>query len=200
MPEKTSQGTAKSSQAKVGPRGLFLDRDGVINVETNYLYLIEHARFMPGIFELCRTAQHMGYRLIVVTNQAGIGRGIHTEQQYFDLMDWMRGEFAREGVTLDAVYHCPFHPEAELAEYRRESLDRKPGPGMILRGAAEFSLDLAASIMVGDRCSDIAAANAAGVGKAFLIDGTEPGPCDGSYEMVQTLEAVREWLVKREEI
>jgi len=178
-------------------RALFLDRDGVINVESNYLYQIEHARFMPGIFELCATAQELGYRLIIVTNQGGIGRGIHTEEDYFILMDWMRAEFAKRGVVFDAIYHCPFHPEAELPEYRRDSHDRKPGPGMILRGAEEFDLDLSASVMVGDRCTDIGAANAAGVGQAFLIHGTEDGACTGDYIFVQSLEDVRAWLLQK---
>jgi D-glycero-D-manno-heptose 1,7-bisphosphate phosphatase len=181
-------------------RALFLDRDGVVNVENNYLYRIADARFMPGIFDLCRTAQSLGYRLIIVTNQGGIGRGIHTELEYFELMEWMRAQFAVEGIIFDAIYHCPYHPTAELPEYRRDTIDRKPAPGMILRGAAEFSLDLAASVMVGDRCTDIAAAQAAGVGKAFLIAGTEPALCEDSfdYETVETLEAVRAWLISSE--
>jgi len=180
------------------PRALFLDRDGVINVEINYLHKIDEARFIPGIFDLCRTAQQLGYRLIIVTNQAGIAHGIYTEQQYFQLMDWMRSEFAREGVTFDAVYHSPWHPQAKLPEYRCDSLDRKPAPGMVLRGAAEFSLDLSASVLIGDRCSDVAAANAAGIGHAFLISGTEHAPCDGTYTLIHSLDELRSWLLTQE--
>jgi D-glycero-D-manno-heptose 1,7-bisphosphate phosphatase len=186
------------SEKSSAPRALFLDRDGVINVEVNYLYLIEHARFMPGIFDLCRTAQQLGYHLIIVTNQGGIGKGLHTEEQYQTLMTWMRAEFAREGITFDAIYHAAYHPEALLEEYLRDSHLRKPAPGMMLRGASEFSLDLAASVLVGDRCTDIEAANAAGIGHAFLIKGTETTPCEGNYETAATLEEIRQWLVTQE--
>ncbi len=176
-------------------RALFLDRDGVINEEVNYLVQWEHVRFVEGIFELCRTARGLGYRLIVVTNQAGIARGFYTEDDFHTLMEWMRGEFEREGCALDAVYYCPTHPEHGVGAYKRESIDRKPGPGMLLRGAAEFGVDLAASVFVGDRCTDVAAGNAAGVGKMFLLRGVEEAACEGDYEAVSSLDEVRRHLV-----
>jgi D-glycero-D-manno-heptose 1,7-bisphosphate phosphatase len=178
-------------------RGLFLDRDGVINEEIGYLSRAEDVRFVEGIFSLCRTAVGLGYRLIVVTNQAGIARGLYTEADYQTLMEWMRGEFRREGVELDAVYHCPFHPEHGVGEYRREHEDRKPGTGMLRRGARELGIALGESVMVGDRCSDIAAANAAGLRQAFLMRGTEEGGCPGSYLAVRSLEEVELWLGER---
>ena len=177
-------------------RALFLDRDGVVNVEVGYLSRREDARFMEGIVPLCRTARALGYLLIVVTNQAGIARGLYTEQDFQDLMTWMRAELHAQGVTFDAVYHCPFHPVHGLGEYKREHPDRKPAPGMLLRGAAEFHLDLAQCILVGDRCSDIAAANAAGLRQAFLLAGTEPGPCPGLHLPVTSLAEVEAWLVR----
>ena len=178
-------------------RGLFLDRDGVINQEIGYLSRAEDVRFVEGIFSLCRTAAGLGYRLIVVTNQAGIARGLYTEADYQTLMEWMRGEFRREGVALDAVYHCPFHPEHGVGEYRREHEDRKPGTGMLRRGARELGIALNESVMVGDRCSDIAAANAAGLRQAFLMRGTEEGRCPGRYFEVRSLEEVELWLGER---
>ena len=117
----------------------------------------------------------LGYRLIVVTNQAGIARGYYTEADFERLMEWMRTALRAEGVELDAVYFCPFHPVHGVGEYKREHEDRKPGTGMLRRGAAEFGISLTQSVMVGDRCSDIAAANAAGLRQAFLISGTEEG-------------------------
>ncbi|SNT36213.1 D-alpha,beta-D-heptose 1,7-bisphosphate phosphatase [Granulicella rosea] len=177
-------------------RALYLDRDGVINVETGYIHQSEKVRFVDGIFSLCRTAQRLGYRLIVVTNQAGIGRGLYTAIQYEELMAWMRSEFRREGVEFDAVYHCPFHPEHGLGEYKREHEDRKPSPGMLLRGAREFGLSLAESVLIGDRATDIAAANAAGLAQAFLLKGTEES-CAGDYLAVDTLAEVEAWLVAR---
>jgi D-glycero-D-manno-heptose 1,7-bisphosphate phosphatase len=176
-------------------RALFLDRDGVVNVEVGYLHRSEEVRFVDGIFSLCRTAAALGYRLIVVTNQAGIARGYYTEADFHLLMDFMRAELRAQGVELDAVYYCPFHPEHGLGEYKREHEDRKPGSGMLRRGAHEFGVSLADSVMVGDRCSDIAAANAAGLRQAFLIAGTEEEGCGGSYLPVQSLAEVESWLL-----
>lgn len=178
-------------------RALFLDRDGVINLEVGYLHRVEDVRFVDGIFSLCRTAAGLGYRLIVVTNQAGIARGFYTEADFEVLMDGVRAAFRAEGVELDAVYHCPFHPEHGVGEYKREHEDRKPGTGMLRRGAREFGIELRESVMVGDRCSDIAAANAAGLRQAFLMSGTEADACGGKYLAVNGLNAVERWLVER---
>ena len=175
-------------------KALFLDRDGVLNEEVHYLHRIEDVRWMPGIVPLCLTAQSLGYKLVVVTNQAGIGRGLYTLSQFDVLMHWMRAELAAQGVTLDAVYHCAFHPEHGVGEYKREHEDRKPAPGMLLRAARDLELDLGESIMVGDRCSDIVAANAAGVRRAFLIAGTEDTRCESPHEPVRALADVEEWL------
>ncbi len=175
-------------------RALFLDRDGVINEETEYLYRREDVRFVPGIFSLCRTAQELGYRLVVVTNQSGIARGYYTEADFYALMDWMRLEFEREQVRLDGVYFCPFHPKHGLGDYRREHEDRKPGAGMLLRAAREHGLSLPESVLVGDRCSDIVAANKAGLRRAFLLAGTEKAGCAGDFAAVPTLGDVERWL------
>ncbi len=152
---------------------LFLDRDGVINHEVGYLHRAEDVRWVTGIHSLCRTARALGYAIVVVTNQSGIARGFYTQAQFDELMAWMRNELAREGAAFDAVYCCASHPEHGLGEYRVDSPDRKPGPGMLLRAAHDLHLDLGRSLLVGDRCSDIGAAHAAGVPQAFLIAGTE---------------------------
>ncbi|WP_263382422.1 D-glycero-alpha-D-manno-heptose-1,7-bisphosphate 7-phosphatase [Granulicella arctica] len=178
-------------------KGLFLDRDGVINEEIGYLRHSADVRFIPGIFSLCRTAQKLGYRLMVVTNQSGIARGYYTEADFESLMQWMRDEFAKEGVTLDAVYFCPFHPEHGIGEYRREHEDRKPGAGMLRRGANEFGVSLTESVMIGDRCSDISAANSAGLRQAFLLTGTENSGCAGIYQEVSSLAEVERWLLEQ---
>ncbi|RZU41331.1 D-glycero-alpha-D-manno-heptose-1,7-bisphosphate 7-phosphatase [Edaphobacter modestus] len=178
-------------------RALFLDRDGVVNVEIGYLHRIEDVEFVPGIFSLCRTAMQLGYRLIVVTNQAGIARGFYSEADFDSLTVWMRGELRAQGVELDAVYYCPYHPERGIGEYRRDHEDRKPGTGMLRRAMLEFGVSLADSVMVGDRCSDVAAANSAGLRQAFLIHGTEEAGCGGSYLGVQSLDEVERWLLDR---
>ncbi len=181
------------NQMEAVRRCLFLDRDGVVNEELGYLHRREDVRFVPGIFALCRRARSLGYAIVMVTNQAGIGRGFYTEEEFQALTAWMREEFAREGVALDAVYHCPYHPEHGIGAYKREHEDRKPGTGMLRRAVAEFGVSLAESVMVGDRCTDIAAANAAGLRQAFLLAGTEDG-CAGEYMGVGSLGEVEAWL------
>jgi D-glycero-D-manno-heptose 1,7-bisphosphate phosphatase len=176
-------------------RALFLDRDGVVNVEVGYLHRAEEVRFVEGIFSLCRSAMKLGYRLIVVTNQAGIARGFYTEADFHTLMDFIQAKLHAEGIQLDAVYHCPYHPEHGVGQYKREHEDRKPGTGMLRRGAREFDLSLADSVMIGDRCSDIAAANAADLRQAFLISGTEQSACSGHYLAVDSLAEVEQWLI-----
>jgi len=178
-------------------RALFLDRDGVVNEEVGYLHLAEEVRFVDGIFSLCRTAAGLGYRLIVVTNQAGIARGYYSEADFDLLMEFMRRELRAEGVELDAVYYCPFHPEHGVGKYKQEHEDRKPGTGMLRRGARELGVELRESILVGDRCSDVGAANAAGLKQAFLIRGTEAAGCGGEYLAVESLAEVEQWLVQQ---
>ena len=178
-------------------RALFLDRDGVVNEEVGYLHRAEEVRFVEGIFSLCRTAATLGYRLIVVTNQAGIARGYYSEADFEVLMEFIRGRLRAEGVELDAVYYCPFHPEHGVGKYKQEHEDRKPATGMLRRGVREFGVDLSESVMVGDRCSDVGAANAAGLRQMFLISGTETTKCGGEYVAVESLAEVERWLVER---
>src|SRR4030095_1199750 len=145
-------------------RALFLDRDGVINVDRGYVGHIEDFEFIPGIFDLGRAAHSAGLLIIVVTNQAGIGRGYYTEDDFQTTTAWMVNQFRAQGIPIARVYHSPYHPTEGVGEYRRESFDRKPNPGMLLRAQADFDLDLARSVLVGDKDSDIAAGRAAGVG------------------------------------
>jgi D-glycero-D-manno-heptose 1,7-bisphosphate phosphatase len=143
---------------------LFLDRDGVINVDHAYVCTQDQFEFIEGIFELCRRAKELGYLIFVITNQAGIGRGYYTEQDFLEFTEWMCGIFEARGATIDKVYYCPFHPEYGVGRYKMDSPFRKPGPGMILQAAEEFGVDLKHSVLVGDKESDIGAGLAAGVG------------------------------------
>lgn len=148
---------------------LFLDRDGVINHDTGYTHRIEDFVFRDGIFDLCRTAQARGFALVIVTNQAGIGRGYYSEAQFQALTAWMLDRFAEQGISFASVEHCPDHPTHGLGAYRRDTPRRKPGPGMILDAAAAHALHLPRSVMIGDRASDMAAAASAGVGLRILL-------------------------------
>jgi D-glycero-D-manno-heptose 1,7-bisphosphate phosphatase len=141
----------------------------VINEEHGYVHRREAFQFQPGIFELCRAAQELGYLLVVVTNQAGIARGYYTEAEFLELTAWMVASFAEQQVYIARVYHCPYHPVHGVGVYKCDSPDRKPKPGMLLRAQKDFSLDLSSSILIGDKLSDIQAAQAAGVGKAIML-------------------------------
>jgi len=139
-------------------KAVFLDRDGVVNVEKNYVYKIEDFEFMPGIFDLCKKYQQEGYLLFIITNQAGIARGYYTEEQFHVLTDWMTKQFKSQGILIKKVYFCPHHPD-----FTGECECRKPNPGMILRAVEEFDIDLAESILIGDKESDIEAGKRAGI-------------------------------------
>lgn len=157
-------------------RALFLDRDGVINVDHGYVHRSEDFEFIEGIFDLCRYAHAQGWLLVVVTNQAGIARGMYTEETFHELTRWMLARFAAEGAPITAVYYCPTHPTAGEGDYRRESFRRKPNPGMLLEAAQDHGIDLASSVLVGDKGSDIEAGHSAGVGTCVLFE-KERNPC-----------------------
>jgi D-glycero-D-manno-heptose 1,7-bisphosphate phosphatase len=154
---------------------LFLDRDGVINVDHGYVHRVDQFEFLPGIFDLCRAAHARDHRVVVVTNQAGIGRGLYTEREFLELTEWMRARFRDEGAPIDRVYFCPTHPTAGIGAYRVRSAFRKPEPGMILQAASELGVDLAASVLVGDKASDAMAGVAAGVGRIVVLGDTDAG-------------------------
>lgn len=148
---------------------LFLDRDGVINKEINYLHRVKDFIFLPGVFATCRLFQEAGYDLIVVTNQSGIARGYYTEEDYNALTEWMQQQFTTAGVTLTDVLHCPHLPEALIPRYRVACPCRKPEPGLIVKASLRHNTDLTRSIMVGDKLSDIQAGQKAGVGHLVLV-------------------------------
>lgn len=150
-------------------KAAFLDRDGVINLDRAYVHKWEEFEFVPGAVDAMRRLKQAGYALVVVTNQSGLARGMYTEEQYQTLTAHMRKALAAAGAEVDAVYHCPHHPKGKVPELAVECDCRKPEPGMILRGARELGLSLADSILVGDKPSDIEAARAAGVGRAYIV-------------------------------
>jgi D-glycero-D-manno-heptose 1,7-bisphosphate phosphatase len=175
------------------PRALFLDRDGIINVDHGHVHTRERFDFIDGIFDACRQARALGYLLVVATNQAGIGRGYYGEAQFHALTDWMCGEFARRGAPLDRVYFCPFHPQHGLGQYRRDAPCRKPNPGMLLDAARHYRLDLPACVLVGDRPSDIEAGKRAGVGCNVLY-APGGGPQAASVPVIRHLRELAAYL------
>lgn len=172
---------------------LFLDRDGVINLEKNYVHRIQDFDFIEGIFDLGRTANRLGFKIVVITNQAGIGRGYYDEQQFHHLTDWMLAQFAEHQVAISKVYFCPYHPTAGIGEYRRESFDRKPNPGMILTAKRDLDIDLEASVLVGDKESDLQAGQAAGIkhNLKFVHPGADEPSSENAFRCLADVET---WL------
>ncbi|MDX1460779.1 MAG: D-glycero-beta-D-manno-heptose 1,7-bisphosphate 7-phosphatase [Xanthomonadales bacterium] len=165
-----------------GRKALFVDRDGVINVDRGYVYRIEDFEFLPGVPEALLSFQDNGFCIVVITNQSGIARGLYRESQLADLHDYMRRQLASAGIELAGIYYCPHHPEAAREQYREECRCRKPAPGMILDAVQELDIDLDHSILVGDSARDIEAGRAAGVDKCILLGTSENDPGHGQFE------------------
>ena len=143
-------------------KALFLDRDGVINIDKKYVYKIEDFEFCKGVFETLRHFQSLGYKLIIVTNQSGIGRGYYSEEDFQKLTQWMCEALLHVKITIDAVYHCPHAPEEHCA-------CRKPKSGMFEEAIRAFDIDVKASWMIGDKRSDIEAARSVGIENTIFL-------------------------------
>lgn len=151
-------------------KALFLDRDGVINVDHGYVHTPEDTEWVPGIFELCAKARRAGYLLVVVTNQAGIARGYYSVDEFLVYTRWVHEQFALEGSPLAATYFCPHH-----ADFTSDCWCRKPKPGMLLSAISFFEIDIGQSILVGDKQTDITAGVAAGLRECRLINVMDHG-------------------------
>lgn len=148
----------------------FIDRDGVINEDRHHVHRIEDFVVIQGVVEGLRQLQDHGYALVVVTNQAGIAKGLYSQDDYDRLSRHMLDLMARHGVRIDGLYHCPHHPEGSVPALKTSCDCRKPAPGMLKRAARELGLDLEGSAMVGDKLSDVMAGRAAGVGLNVLVE------------------------------
>ena len=167
---------------------LFLDRDGVINFDYGYVCCEENFHFKPGIFDLVLGAKAKGYLCIVVTNQAGIGRGLYSIEQFRRLSKWMCEQFENKGASIDAIYFSPFHPSEGQGKYLLEENTRKPGAGMFLEAVKDHNIDLTKSIMVGDKMSDMKASLAANVAFNYLL--SSPFDIEASKELDQRVSLV----------
>jgi D-glycero-D-manno-heptose 1,7-bisphosphate phosphatase len=143
-------------------KAIFLDRDGVINEDKNYLCRKEDFEFIDGVFEACQYFQEVGYQLIVVTNQSGIARGYYQEEDFHQLTLWMLKQFDIQGVKILDVFFCPHVPESTCN-------CRKPKPGMLLDAKHKYNIDMKNSWMIGDKEADVGAANAAGIENTILV-------------------------------
>jgi D-glycero-D-manno-heptose 1,7-bisphosphate phosphatase len=150
---------------------LFLDRDGVLNEDRGFVSRWEDFHWIAGAKETVAAFNRAGWLVIVVTNQSGVGRGYYTEDDMHGLHARMGEDLAAAGAHIDAFYHAPQHPQSRLAAYRHPDPPlRKPNPGMILQALSEWPIDAEASLLVGDKPSDLEAAERAGI-RAALFDG-----------------------------
>jgi len=151
-------------------RAVFLDRDGVIIRDSGYLDSITKLEWVPGIFHTLQRLKELDIPVVVVTNQSGVARGYFSEDDVQRIHAHMQQVIRSRGGLIAAFYQCPFHPEAVLPTYRHENHpDRKPNPGMIIRAARDWNLDLKRSVMIGDKSSDVEAGRRAGL-KSYLFD------------------------------
>jgi D-glycero-D-manno-heptose 1,7-bisphosphate phosphatase len=166
-------------------KALFLDRDGVINVEKEYLHNIKDFEFIDGIFELCRYYQDLGYMIFIITNQSGIARKYYSELDFKLLTNWMLQEFEHRNIKIKKVYHCPHHPDIN-----GKCDCRKPEPGMILEAKKDFNIDLAHSLMIGDKERDIEAALNAGIKETYLFDESNQTKKSKATKIIQKFDEI----------
>ena len=154
----------------MGNRAVFLDRDGTINADKNYLYRAEDFEFLPGAVEALKLLQDSGYLLIIITNQSGIARGYYTEDDFRTLTEWMLGRLKEAGVNIARVYYCPHLPDAKIPEYRKICNCRKPETGLFEQAIRDYDIDMAGSYAIGDKMRDCAICEKTQC-RGFLIGG-----------------------------
>ena len=151
--------------------GLFLDRDGTINEEVDFVTSAKQLHLIEGSAEAIREANELGLKVIIITNQSGVARGLITEEQLLEIHKEMLDQLDELGAHIDAIYYCPHHPELGVGEYKTECECRKPKGGMLEMAAGEFSLDLKKSFVIGDRMIDVQTGNNAGAYTILVLTG-----------------------------
>jgi D-glycero-D-manno-heptose 1,7-bisphosphate phosphatase len=155
-------------------KALFLDRDGIINVDHGYVGRYEDFEYVDGIFALIKRFEKAGYKIIIVTNQSGIARGLYSEDDFNALMSAVQQDFYQAGIGKVSVYFCPHHPEHGIGAYKKQCACRKPNPGMLLQAAEEHSVSLPLSIMIGDSWRDIQAGQKVSLSHCYFVSRKAP--------------------------
>ena len=183
----------------VSKRAVFIDRDGTLIEEAGYLNHLDRLIFFPFTVDAVRQLNRGGFVVVVVTNQAGIARGIVTESFVADAHRHISSRLAAGGARVDAYYHCPHHPAGTVESLKIVCDCRKPRPGLLLRASAELDIDLGASFLVGDRWHDLRAGQAAGTRTILVRTGygkaEEASPQAGANAIVDNLAAAAAWIL-----
>lgn len=154
-------------------KAAFLDRDGTINIDKDYLYRIEDFEYLPGAIDGLRLLQDRGYLLIIITNQSGIARGIYEEEDYLRLDAWMKEDLANKGISITASYYCPHLVHGKIMQFAMDCDCRKPKPGMFYKAASDWNIDIDNSIAIGDRLRDLSICEETEC-KGILLSESEP--------------------------
>ena len=162
----------------MGNAAIFLDRDDTIIEDPGYINDPEQVKLLPGVTDALSQLKKMGYKLVVVTNQSAVARGMVSEEVLEEIHERLRKLLGRKRVYLDGIYYCPYHPEAVIPKYRRDSDFRKPNPGMLFQAAEELGIDLKESWMIGNSYTDVAAGVNAGC-RTILIRSSANPPTKG---------------------
>ena len=147
----------------------FLDRDGVINLDSGYVHKYENITYTPGIFKKCLELKDSGFELVVITNQSGIARGKYSEKDFHFLMSLILRDFEKKGCGILDYFFCPHLKGSKIPEYNKNCDCRKPKPGMIMAAAQKHNINLKKSILIGDKISDIEAGISIGIDRNFLL-------------------------------
>lgn len=169
-------------------KALFLDRDGVVNIDKKYVYKIEDFEFCNGIFKLCRFFLERNYLIFIATNQSGIARGYYKENDFLKLCDFMVQEFKKQDIKIEKIYYCPHLKDCQC---------RKPKPGMLLKARDEFKIDMENSIFIGDNLSDMQAGLEAKIGTLILLSVEEK---EGNFfKRFENLKEILEFFKEKED-
>jgi len=187
-------------------KAAFLDRDGTIIEDTGYVGEISKVRFLPGASAGIKLLNDNGFKVIIITNQAGVARGFFTEERVKEINAYIRESLVQEGAMIDEFYYCPHHVEGIIEEYRKDCYYRKPNPGMIEKAVSDFDIDLDESFVIGDKYSDIEAGCRAGCRNILLTgeasqDGKMENRVVSDHTAHDLFEAVK-WIIasgKRED-
>ena len=186
-----------------GVPAVLVDRDGTLNIDHGYIGRIDLLNLYPYSVEALRVLQEAGFRLVVVTNQAGVARGMFDEAFVRESHAWLRERFAAGGVRLDGIYHCPHHPDGIVPEYKKACDCRKPRPGMALQAARDLGLDLSRSFVVGDKWLDVGLANSVGAQGLLVRTGYgateehQPQPGVTAAAVVDNIHAAATWILRQ---